>query len=136
MYCLATIQDYIDHSAKIGDKVVFASIPQLQANLKNITMGSTFTYLGVNEAGTEILVRPYESETTGLISNNYFNQPIAVLSDDDVENLPKSGMTAMFRNIPILMIIDPQDNPDESQYHSHPNPIPLSQFPRKNRTNA
>ena len=125
MFCLASIQDYIDHSAKIGHKVIFASMSQLKENLPNITLGSTYTYLGINESGTEILVRPYQSKTTSVIKSQYFNQPIAVLDRVEAKHLPKSGTTVLFRNIPIIMMIDPQDNPDETQYVSHPNPISL-----------
>ena len=100
MFCLASIQDYIDHSAKIGHKVIFASMSQLEDNLSSITLGSTYTYLGINESGTEILVRPYQSKTTGVIQRQYFNQPIAILDRVEAKHLPKSGTTVLFRNIP------------------------------------
>lgn len=136
MFCLASIQDYIDHSAKIGHKVIFASMSQLEDNLSSITLGSTYTYLGINESGTEILVRPYQSKTTGVIQRQYFNQPIAILDRVEAKHLPKSGTTVLFRNIPIIMTLDPQNNRDESRYIGHPNPISLYKLVKKLQKSA
>lgn len=136
MFCLASIQDYIDHSAKIGHKVIFASMSQLEDNLSSITLGSTYTYLGINESGTEILVRPYQSKTTGVIQRQYFNQPIAILDRVEAKHLAKSGTTVLFRNIPIIMTLDPQNNRDESRYTGHPNPISLYKLVKKLQKSA